>query len=207
MAVEFNADTHQYFLDGEELPSVTHILRFMKADMPKVDPFVLEQAGDRGTRVHEACTDYDMEGDDADIDADILPYVQAYADWKRDYSVGDWELYEHALATDTLSLSGFRFAGTLDRLGWIDGRLTLVDIKTSARLDMATYTAQLSAYMYLLQLHGYDVRDAAILQLKKEKKYRYIPIEHSALDYAYTNGFLQCYILNIYLERAKKNGK
>ena len=56
------------------------MLRFLSLDAHQyIDKYVLAAAADRGTRIHEACEDYDLCGNlpDYDEDYDIYNYVLA----------------------------------------------------------------------------------------------------------------------------------
>ena len=137
----FNEDDHTYTYRGKQLPNVSAILRPI-ADFSRVDPAVLAQAAERGTRVHEACLDWDFDHN-TEVDPDIEGYVRAYASFIRDYRVKDWLFYEKPV-TD-----GF-IAGTLDRFGVIGGWTTMLDIKSGQFHSMQHY-AQVNAYTKLLR--------------------------------------------------------
>lgn len=47
----YNEDTHQYFLNGVELPTVTKIISPL-SDFSKVNPSLLERAGNYGKSIH-----------------------------------------------------------------------------------------------------------------------------------------------------------
>lgn len=140
----FDADTHTYLVDGEEVPSVTTILNYMSdVEYSKVNPAVLEQAARRGSLVHEytELVDYDALPDE--IEYEVLPYIQAYMKFVRDYKP-NWVLIEEPLYSEE-----HNYIGTVDRIGYIDGRLSVVDIKTLAsptKMQKFTVSAQTSAY-------------------------------------------------------------
>lgn len=167
----FDPETHSYTLYGEPVPSVTQVLRYLNADAyAGISPEVLRLAAERGTRIHEACTELDFDPDTV-VDADILPYVNAYAAFKRDFGVRDWEAYERM---GWSSVNGIMpFAGTVDRIGDIGDERVIIDIKTG-QVPKAT------RYRYWAQLWGYsrifgeeDVPAIGILQLRKEGRYTY----------------------------------
>lgn len=167
----FDPETHSYTLYGEPVPSVTQVLRYLNADAyAGVNPDVLRLAAERGTRIHEACTDVDFDPD-AMIDADIEPYVSAYAAFKRDHGIKDWEAYERMGWASVMGQ--MPFAGTVDRIGVLDGERTIIDLKTG-QVPKATrfrYWAQLWGYSRIFG--GEDVPNLAILQLKKDGKYSF----------------------------------
>ncbi len=102
----------------------------------------MQAAADRGTRIHEACEDYDLYGylPDYDEDYDIYNYVLAYAAFCADYQPL-WIETEKAL-TDG------KVAGTVDRIGKVKGitGYAVVDIKSSSRIYELSVSAQTYKY-------------------------------------------------------------
>lgn len=162
--LNFNEETHVYTYDGAVLDNVTYILRFLNGDMNKVDPAVLAQAAERGTRVHEATLVYDMEHH-IDCDPDIEGYIRAYAAFLRDYRVSEWAYYEKPV-TDG------KIAGTFDRLGKVGGVMTLVDIK-SGQFRRPNHYGQLAGYTRLIEACMPDIEIGAhmVVCLKADGKY------------------------------------
>ena len=171
--VQFDETTHTYTLDGKELPSVTHIIRYLAVDKANnADPNMALIARERGSAVHEATVMYDYSGEiPDDFPAEYAPYLEAYVQFVRDYKPG-WELIEHQMGNATLG-----FAGTLDRFGFIDGKLCILDIKTRYKVDIPSLSAQLTAYHDLLlneqfeRLENANIRHLG-LQLMRTGKYR-----------------------------------
>lgn len=161
----FDEAKHKYFADGIELPSVTTITRFCSADnrtFAGSDPFYRE----RGTAIHELCTDYDITGD-FPIGTGYDGYLNAYRAFRRDYRIKTWDYIEYAMGSLELG-----FAGTADRIGKIDNDLCIVDIKSSATLNLIALKAQLTGYR---KLYGKKCRLFG-LQLKKDGTYRFIEV-------------------------------
>jgi len=177
-AIEFRADTHQYFDGGVELPSVTDIVRFCDYDKVRKarsgnDPFYR----DRGTRVHELCADYDFTGE-MPQGTGLDGYLKAYADFLRDYRVKEWLYVELVVGSKELG-----YAGTIDRVGFIDGKLFIPDIKTASVLSKVTLQGQLTGYQEaFLDFCGRNSIELppphlAGLQLKRDGKYVFREIE------------------------------
>lgn len=171
--VQFDEATHTYTLDGKELPSVTHIIRYLAVDKANnADPNMALIARERGSAVHEATVMYDYSGEiPDDFPAEYAPYLEAYVQFVRDYKPG-WELIEHQMGNKTLG-----FAGTLDRFGVIDNEWCILDIKTSYKVDIPSLSAQLTAYHDLLLNEQFErLENAKIrhlgLQLMRTGKYR-----------------------------------
>jgi hypothetical protein len=169
--LEFDEEKHIYRANGVIVPSVTEILKFLSVDTSaNASPYLRQQAADRGTRIHEATIIYDYAGmDDELIDADIYPYIKAYADFVRDYRIRGYLLTEHALTNG-------EYAGTLDRLAVIDGKITVIDFKTGTTVDKLKEAAQLYAYAKLLADNEmyrdrYGDFGAFVLRLKRDGTY------------------------------------
>lgn len=164
----FYEKSHIYMLDGERLPCVSDLCRFLHKEIYKDAPFwQMEAAADRGTAVHRATELLDNTGS-AGISEDYAPYLEAYAAFRREHEV-EWELIEHP---DYHPLHGY--AGTIDRYGKVDGIATLLDIKTTYTVYRPLCSASLNLYRMMLQARGKSVERLQILHLKKDGTYKLI---------------------------------
>ena len=149
----FDEATHTYTLDGVVIPSVTEICSPITCG--KYPPVgVVQQAAARGTRVHELCALYDMDALPDEIEAGLVGYVKAWAAFCRDYKPV-WTHIEFPLYGEIDPCQPF--AGTLDRIGEIDGLTRIVDIKTTASLDRpakVALCAQINGYEWLAELNN-----------------------------------------------------
>ena len=162
---------HKYYDGDIELPSVTTITRFCNYDSRTAagtDPFYR----DRGTLIHEMCADYDFT-DELPTGTGIDGYLKAYADFVRDYRP-KWDYIEYMIGN-----AGIGFAGTVDRIGKIDGKLVILDIKSSSKVNKTALTAQLTGYMLLWNDVPFceEVQALYGLQLQKKGAYRLVEIE------------------------------
>lgn len=196
--LEFEPTTHTYKLDGVDIPSVSEILRFCYREVyEEPDKFLMDQAADRGTRVHAAAQELDTKGC-ADADPDIVQYVSAYVKFLKEHDV-KWEMIEQPVAFSrfvgmTLETDIPEYAGTIDRYGTLDGEPVLLDIKTTSKMTKKhklMYAAQLAGYLGALvcALRDKAVEEnlemgeicfkTAILQLKSDGTYKlmYVPAE------------------------------
>ena len=125
----FDEASHVYRLDGRAIPSVTTVIRDNRLgdDFHAVAPDVLEHARQRGTAVHAALHYWD-EGtlDEATVDPVVAPYVAA---WRR---FVDERRVQIVAMERRHADQVYRFAGTLDRMAVVDGRRTLIDIKSGS---------------------------------------------------------------------------
>ena len=167
----FREKEHVYLLNGEELPCVSDLCRFIKREIYKDAPkWRMETAAERGTAVHKAAQVLDANGR-AEICEEFLPYLQAYKAFLKDYSPS-WDLIERSLYHPQ-----HRYAGTIDRYGSIRGDAALVEVKTTYAVNKPLCSAQLNLYRLMLIARGYPVHRMYVLQLKREGKYRLVPMD------------------------------
>ena len=170
----FNETEHRYFAGGIELPSVTRVLssaglfdyNFLSAEHR-------EQCLERGRRVHRATEQDDQAGlDEESLDAEILPYIEAWRKFKRDFQfTPEWieRRVFHPL---------FRYGGTIDRVGRIrNGDQWLVDLKTGQAPNATRY--QTAAYSACLKHPRTYARRA--VELRSDASYHVIA--YDAGDY------------------------
>ena len=169
--LQFFDKGHVYMLDGEQIPCVSDLCRFLHREIYKEAPiWQLEAAADRGTKVHEATELLDKTGR-AEIEDDYLPYLEAYARFRREHEVA-WELIEHPDYHPE-----HRYAGTIDRYGMVDGYHTLVDLKTTYTVYKPLCGASLNLYRMILEARKKRVEKLLIIHLKKDGRYRLVPID------------------------------
>ena len=172
--LQFDEEKHKYTVDGIEIPSVTEIVAPLTYSKYTVDSAVLLQAKHRGTVIHEVCADFDygVITDETPVAPDILPYLTAWKNFCHDYGV-KWHYIESQMC-------GNEYAGTIDRIGEIDGRAVIVDIKTTSSMDRASkiaLCAQLAGYAFLYYMNSnllIDSDDCMGVQLKKDGTYAVI---------------------------------
>ena len=71
----FYDDTHRYTVDGEEVPSVSELIRFLTREVYTDTPQAfLDGAALRGTKVHKACESLDSYGK-IECEDEIADYV------------------------------------------------------------------------------------------------------------------------------------
>jgi hypothetical protein len=145
--------------DGNYFPSATTLLeaypkpfaliQWMKEMGSKADE-IRDNAGRRGSTVHQLTEDYDNGMDCTLLDDNGRPK----------YSLEEWNMFEryvefsenhkpeHIMIEQTIVSNKLKFAGTLDRICIIDGKRYLLDIKTSNGI-YNSYWLQLAAYTQL----------------------------------------------------------
>ncbi len=132
--IQYREEGHTYFDGDEVIPSVTQIL----SDGTRYTP----GSAERGTVAHEACASFALNPEGLIPDND---YAQAFAMWvyTRDPKFLEVEGVLEGC------LNGKRYAGRLDGLCQIDGKLVVVDWKTGAKAS--THHAQVAAYALVKQ--------------------------------------------------------
>ena len=169
--LQFFDEGHIYKLGEEVLPCVSDLCRFLHREIYKEAPiWQLEAAADRGTKVHEATELLDKAGR-AEIEGEYLPYLEAYARFRREHEVS-WELIEHPDYHPE-----HRYAGTIDRYGMVDGISTLVDLKTTHQVYKPLCGASLNLYRMILEARGKQVERLMIIHLRKDGTYKLVQID------------------------------
>lgn len=171
---------YYYTHAGNYVPSVTTILDaypksaqfydWLKKNGEESDN-IRDEAGRRGSVVHELTEHYDMGievflmDDNGYIAYKLNEWAmfERYVEFRRRFSF-DILHTEMNIVSDKLG-----FAGTLDRVIELDGRKILVDIKTSNTI-YPSYWLQLAAYEKLLEENNIIVDDSAILWLNAKTK-------------------------------------
>ena len=183
MPIQFNEQKHEYTLDGVKVPSVTEILSpITMSGYSKINPAVLEHAAMKGTLVHEWCEMYDYGCAEDSVPSEIEPYCRAYMDFVRDYKP-QWTMVEQQVFFDGMS-TGDGFAGTVDRVGIIDGKTCVLDIKTTASPTAKQHISvccQTAAYALATNAWG----DRYALYLKPDGTYRLM----DCAEYEHDKGF------------------
>ena len=133
----------------EAYPKPYQLIQWMKEVGSKADE-IRDNAGRRGSNVHQLTEDYD-HGHECNL-------LDEYG--KPKYSLEEWSMFEryvefsinhkpeNHLIEQTIVSSGLGFAGTIDRICTIDGKTYVLDIKTSNGI-YNSYWLQLAAYKEL----------------------------------------------------------
>lgn len=166
----FDQASHTYFWNGKPVPGVTSILQALHS-FDGVPAGVLEAAQDRGTAVH-LCCEYLDKGilDEESIDPAITGYVDAWrlftAEMRPVWSHIEAQVYHQVM----------RYAGTVDRVGQLQGREFVLDIKTSIA-SHPVWGLQTAAYGHAL---GKQDAARATVQLRADGTYRLIEWKDTA---------------------------
>lgn len=169
----FFDQSHTYEVDGEPVPSVSEITRFMSREIyGDITQLQLERAGSRGKTVHKALEILDKYGE-VEAPEDIVPYIKAYLAFRKDHAC-QWQKIEYAVCHPEKL-----YAGTLDRYGTVDGVSTLLDFKTTYTIDPAhrkLYTAAQNLYRRAI-VDQMPVEQILILKLNDDATYKLYRLE------------------------------
>jgi hypothetical protein len=160
--IKFDEERHKYTNDGINIPSVTTILGAVGLpDLSAIPVTALQWKAELGTMVHLATELDDLgELDDGSLDDRIVPFLEAYRRFKSEsgFEIIDMEkvVYDPTL----------KYAGKLDRFGILNGKRTLLDIKTGV-FDPLSVGPQTAAYA-----KSYGKCNRYALQLKDDGTYK-----------------------------------
>ena len=94
--LQFFDKGHIYMLDGEKLPCVSDLCRFLHREIYADAPlWQMEAAAERGTAVHLATVQLEQTGQ-AQTEESYAPYVRAYAAFLSEHEAA-WSLTEQPL--------------------------------------------------------------------------------------------------------------
>lgn len=170
-SIKLDKERHVYTVGDRVVPGVTSIL----TNLGIIDTrWFDEQSRIRGDRVHTATQFHDEGGVCWDtMDSRIRPYVEGYLAFLQDTGFRP-HLIEHIVYARDLD-----YGGTLDRTGWLPGRMReqyiLLDIKSGSLQPWAAL--QTAAYQHALLTDPLQHTPLARygLQLKSNGDYSFKP--------------------------------
>ncbi|KXB07847.1 hypothetical protein AKJ56_02235 [candidate division MSBL1 archaeon SCGC-AAA382N08] len=162
-----------YEIEGSWFPRVTRIVSIKSK--PALHYFyasinsyaegerIKELSADEGTRIHEAAQDI-LVGKKPTIAKDIAPAIKAFREFIADRSI---EVEPNSIERRVVNYKE-KFAGTIDVLALINGRLGVMDIKTSKAI-YRDYNLQAAAYMATLMEEIKDLETKWILRIDQHR--------------------------------------
>ena len=165
--LDATGNEHYYKVETKRLPSVTTVLKLLanpgleawKRTTPGWEE-ISNWAADIGTRTHKAI-ELELKGWHQTVEEHyVFKCFDAFMQWKNQY---DFELVD----TEMRVVSEKGYGGTLDLICRLNGRLYIIDIKTSNQI-YPDYLLQLSAYRaaYVEMTRNY-LQCMSILRLDK----------------------------------------
>lgn len=179
-----------YLINNKYYPSVTQILSVIDKPALRIwfgkqvymatalNPAISEQealaeptkqstsAKSRGTAVHDIVEAYENTGKVAGLEGPFQGYARAFESW---INSNDIKVIGHE---QTVKSEKYHYAGTLDLLVEVNGKLTLIDVKTGKDIYPEAHL-QVSAYKQALSEDGTELQGAGILLLQEDGTYKY----------------------------------
>ena len=147
--INFDEENHIYTVYGKEVPSVTQILREVFPNKYEGIPReILQSKAQYGTELHKF-----IEIIEKKKPKKPLAYIKRYCqpDMYQEESIKQYlrikeENNIEVLANEKMVFYGLYYCGTLDMLAKVNGKLAIIDIKTTAELDELYVSYQNSLY-------------------------------------------------------------
>lgn len=205
--VEFNAEKHEYKVDGKVVPSVTDILSLI-GGYSGIPTDILNRAKERGTAVHEITEfiDYGYDLDEMEVPYEYLGYAIAYQKFINDYKP-NWYGIESMTYGE---IDGLGYCGTIDRYGVVMGNNAIVDIKSYKSPSREQYLSLCSqTYAYGYSKYGNDSFKTYGLFLKDNGEYRLVDCADYETKFKATGKeiFTECLKLKHKIKNALENAK
>lgn len=141
--IEFREDTHEYFLDGRKLISVTQLMRKhgLAPNYDAVPSEVLKAKAERGTIIHKEIEQY-IKHKEIGFTSELGAFIDHIHAHGVTPMASEFIVYNELVA------------GTVDLLSNDKGENVIADYKTTATLHKEAVSWQLSIYAYLLYLRA-----------------------------------------------------
>lgn len=154
-------ESHRYFVDAVEVPSVTGVIDEMGLIPPYPDKEIYKR---RGTAVHKACALFSANRLDMDkTDSRLIGYVISFRHFLKASG------FQPLLVEHPVFSRNWKIAGTLDYYGTIKGKNVILDLKSGEPADASC--VQTAGYAMLLQeSDGLEVEERYVLRLDPDGK-------------------------------------
>lgn len=157
----FDESLHRYTYDGKAVRGVTGLLKAGGLITEESMRWFTEEQRWRGTRVHKACLDIDLECFSGDALEEDAGYIESYLKW-RQLVAPRWTVLEEAAYSER-----FKFCGIADRVGYDGkGRPIVLDFKTGG--SQKWHRIQLALYDILYDDLPWGIRRRTTLHLQAD---------------------------------------
>ena len=137
--LEYDDDTHTYIVDGLIKPSVTQILSTKFNDFDNVPQYIIERAGEKGTAMHEAIEHFETTGRED-------PNCKELRNYKFLKKYYKWDNIRNEVPIIYEENGEVLFAGRLDQIIMIDGKLGINDFKRVSAPNKEKICCQVNMY-------------------------------------------------------------
>ena len=200
MSLVFDEATHQYFLNGEKIPSVTQLVAPLGDDVDDALELTVEAAAERGSMMH-AYIAHRLSGEaeeDFELPEAYSGYAEAVELFLSEHTIAPL-LIEQPLSTSVYSY--YKFAGTPDFVGEYDDVLSILDYKFVSAVCKSKVGAQLNGYDALCEDNGIFIEALYAIQFLSNGTYRVYPVERDETPFKFT------LYLNRYKEKKHPRGR
>ncbi len=147
--------------DKEHYTRVTTIL-YPFSGLEKIDPEILQNAADRGTKVHKICEGIVNGLGELSVEPNVAGYVQSFKKW--------WDTKPEIVEIEKRFWNDdWQITGQVDFIIKTDDGMAIVDLKTSSK-PSKTWSVQGNAYAFLARNAGYDIKQIFFIHLQKDGK-------------------------------------
>ena len=178
--IEFIEETHSYIVDGILTPSVTQLIHdiYMPNQYSGISPSVLKTAAEYGNRVHELIEHWNQTGSAPDwlksrsFENIALNYYTSFVEIYGIESVSQEEPVAFYWEDNPL------WAGKYDMIAKVNGKRSVVDIKTTSKYYPEYLSRQCTMYkMAIDQMTGEPIEDAWCIWLPKKGRKSMIHVD------------------------------
>lgn len=168
----FNSETHTYTLGNIILPSITQLLKLNELLHPE---FFTKQAAERGKAIHKATELHDKSAIGTD-DPAILAYLKAYQSFLADSG------FRPTIIEKPMYHEKLKVAGTPDRLGFLNKRRILLEIKTTQKPYPIYCEYQLAGQKLITEdFCNFKIQDCFVLYLR-QNHYKLVNIPKEIIE-------------------------
>lgn len=138
---------------------VTEVL-YPFSGLKDINAEIVQNAADRGTRVHKVCESIVLGFGEWNVDEEIRPYVESFKMW--------WELGHNVVAVEERFYDDeFMLTGAVDLILRTEECDIILDLKTSYK-PSKTWPLQGSAYAHMARHSGYNIQKIQFLHLNRD---------------------------------------
>ncbi len=165
MPIDEKSDNNE-IMNRQDYTRVTTIL-YPFSGLKDVDPDILANAANRGTKVHNICEAIIRGFGEIGVEDETWGYVESFKQW--------WNAQTHSESHGVIDIEKRFFNDELQLTGQVDlilnthTGIAIIDFKTSSR-PSKTWAAQGAAYAMLAKQAGYDIKHVYFLHLNKHGK-------------------------------------
>lgn len=174
----YKEETHQYFLDGVEIPGITSVLKragltgMYQDSCDTTDGCFCPKC--KGQKIHQA-VEFDCKGtlDFNSLDVAMKPYVLGWRQFCKDFNYAP-DYFEFKVFSEA-----YRFAGRIDTAGMMKDKRYIVEIKTGS--SSVAHKLQTAAQKFAFWATEHKTIDGRIcVYLKDDGTYK--TVEHTSPD-------------------------